>query len=59
MKYRTMGKQHAKTVQDNLGHATAAFTLKVYAHVKDGMKRQSAARMDQFIHNLDSAEESI
>ena len=33
-----------KTVQGNLGHATAAFTLDVYGHVTDQMKRESAAR---------------
>ncbi len=48
-----------KTVQGNLGHATAAFTLRVYAHVTDGMKQQSADRMDHFIHDLDGAEANI
>ena len=38
-----------KTVQENLGHATAAFTLNNYAHVTEQMKRDSAARMVQFI----------
>ena len=38
-----------KTVQENLGHATAAFTLNTYAHVTEQMKRDSAARMEQFI----------
>lgn len=38
-----------KTVQENLGHATAAFTLDVYGHVTEQMKRESAARMEQFI----------
>lgn len=38
-----------KTVQENLGHATAAFTLDVYGHVTDQMKKESAARMEQFI----------
>ena len=41
-----------KTVQDNLGHATASFTLDVYGHVTDEMKRASAARMDSFIESL-------
>lgn len=48
-----------KTVQGNLGHATAAFTLRVYAHVTDGMKQQSADRMDHFIHDLDGGEAKI
>ena len=38
-----------KTVQENLGHATAAFTLDVYGHVTEQMKKESAARMEQFI----------
>ncbi len=38
-----------KTVQENLGHATAAFTLDVYGHVTEKMKKDSAARMEQFI----------
>lgn len=38
-----------KTVQENLGHATAAFTLNTYAHVTAQMKRDSAARMEEFI----------
>lgn len=37
-----------KTVQGNLGHATAAFTLDVYGHVTDQMKQASAARMEQY-----------
>ena len=38
-----------KTVQENLGHATAAFTLDVYGHVTEKMKYDSADRMEQFI----------
>lgn len=38
-----------KTVQENLGHATAAFTLDVYGHVTEQMKKDSAARMERFI----------
>lgn len=37
-----------KTVQENLGHATAAFTLDIYGHVTDQMKKESADRMEQF-----------
>lgn len=44
-----------KTVQGNLGHATAAFTLDVYGHVTDQMKEDSANRMDRFIHSVKSA----
>lgn len=41
-----------KTVQGNLGHATAAFTLDVYGHVTDQMKRASADRMDAYIKSV-------
>ena len=41
-----------KTVQGNLGHATAAFTLDVYGHVSERMKEDSANRMQQYIENL-------
>ena len=41
-----------KTVQENLGHHTAAFTLDVYGHVTDQMKRASAERMEQFIRGV-------
>ena len=41
-----------KTVQGNLGHATAAFTLDVYGHVTDQMKRDSAERMQKFIKSV-------
>ena len=41
-----------KTVQGNLGHATASFTLDVYGHVTDQMKQASAARMDAYIKQV-------
>lgn len=41
-----------KTVQSNLGHHTAAFTLDVYGHATDQMKQESANRMDRFIQGL-------
>lgn len=44
-----------KTVQENLGHATAAFTLGTYAHATIGMKRESAKRMEQYIQSLRSS----
>lgn len=45
-----------KTVQENLGHATAAFTLEVYAHVTAYMKQDSANRMEQFIKGVSATE---
>ena len=44
-----------KTVQENLGHHTAAFTLDVYGHVTEQMKRESAARMDAYMNSLKAA----
>ena len=41
-----------KTVQEALGHHTAAFTLDVYGHVSERMKRDSAERMEGFIMGL-------
>ncbi len=41
-----------KTVQENLGHHTAAFTLDVYAHVTAQMKTESANRMQSYIFSV-------
>jgi len=41
-----------KTVQENLGHHTAAFTLDIYGHVTEQMKRESANRMELFIKGV-------
>lgn len=41
-----------KTVQQNLGHGTAAFTLNVYGHVSEKMKQESANRMQKYYENL-------
>ena len=41
-----------KTVQENLGHATAAFTLDVYCHATGQMKRNSADRMEDLIQSV-------
>ena len=41
-----------KTVQENLGYHTAAFTLDVYGHVTEQMKKESAARMEAYIKSL-------
>ena len=43
-----------KTVQENLGHATASFTLDVYGHVSDKMKKDSANRMEKFIEKVNA-----
>ena len=44
-----------KTLQENLGHATASFTLSTYAHATPGMKRESAKRMTDFIRTVQRA----
>ena len=38
-----------KTIQNNLGHASASFTLDRYGHFTERMGRDSAARMEAFI----------
>jgi|GEM_PF-823457 len=38
-----------KTVQENLGHHAASFTLDTYMYVTDQMRRDSAGRMEAFI----------
>lgn len=44
-----------KTVQSNVGHATASFTLDVYGHVSQKMRQDSADRMQSFIDGLTAA----
>lgn len=44
-----------KTVQENLGHHTAAFTLDVYGHVTAQMRRRSADRMEDYIRSIQTA----
>ena len=41
-----------KTVSESLGHATVAFTLDVYGHVTDKMRKDSADRMQAFIDSM-------
>ena len=44
-----------KTVQSNLGHHTASFTLDVYGHVTAQMQQASADRMDAYIRTISEA----
>lgn len=39
-----------KTVQGNLGHATAAFTLNKYGHISERMKKDSSDRMQKYVN---------
>lgn len=41
-----------KTIQENLGHASAAFTLDVYGHISEAMQKDSATRMENFIKGV-------
>ncbi len=41
-----------KTIQGNLGHASAAFTLDRYGHFTERMKQDSATRMEGFMKNV-------
>ena len=41
-----------KTVQGNLGHATAAFTLDVYGRVTNQIQEASAVRMQAYIKGI-------
>ena len=44
-----------KTVQENLGHFSASFTLDVCGHVTEQMKKAGAERMEQFIKGVSGA----
>ena len=41
-----------KSVQESLGHHSAAFTLDTYAHSTEQMKRDSADKLEAFIQNI-------
>ena len=41
-----------KTLQENLGHAAASFTLITYAHATPNMKLECARSMDTIIHSV-------
>ena len=48
-----------KTVQSNLGHATASFTLDVYGHASQRMKQQSADRMERYIKDVLNSRDAV
>ena len=41
-----------KTLSEALGHATVAFTLDVYGHVTEKMRKDSADRMQKYIDSV-------
>ena len=47
-----------KTIQYNLGHYSAAFTLDVYCHCLDEMKKKGSEKLDSFFDNLLQTERS-
>lgn len=58
--YAVMSLQNGddyKTLQTNLGHASAAFTLDVYGHTSTRMQHDSASRMQGFIESLQGRSE--
>ena len=44
-----MAGDDIKTLQENMGHYSAAFTLDRYGHVTETMRKESANRMEAFI----------
>ena len=44
-----------KSVQDFMGHATASFTLNVYAHTSEQMMKDTAARTQSYYEKLKKA----
>ena len=57
--HRLWMKSGASGRAENLGHATAAFTLDVYGHVSERMKEDSAARMQGYFENLKKARKKL
>ena len=45
-----------KTLQENMGHFSAAFTLDRYGHVSEEMRKASSSRMQAFIENMQKGE---
>jgi len=43
---------NVKTVSANLGHATVAFTLDIYAHYTEDLRKESSEKMENFISRL-------
>ena len=46
------GGDDVKTVQNNLGHASAKITMDTYAHATQDMRRDSANRMEKTIQSF-------
>ncbi len=48
-----------KTVQENLGHHAASFTMDVYGHVSERMRLDGANRMENFIQNISNRSKDV
>lgn len=48
-----------KSVQDMLGHATASFTLNVYAHTSEQMMKDTASRMQGYYDGLRKGQNNL
>ncbi len=48
-----------KTLQENLGHYSSAFTLDVYGHVTDRMKQESSRRIEQYIKDVSGGSRNL
>ena len=42
-----------KTVQEHLGHQSAAFTMNTYIHMTNSMQEASAERLNHFFESID------
>ena len=47
-----MAGDDIKTLQENMGHYSAAFTQDRYGHVTETMRRESSNRMQTFIEKM-------
>lgn len=48
---------HPKTLQERLGHSSAAFTMSVYAHLLPGVQEQAVADLEAMLKRVESESE--
>ncbi len=49
-----MAGDDIKTLQENMGHFSAAFTLDRYGHVTETMRKASSDRMQRFFESMEN-----
>jgi hypothetical protein len=49
---------HPKALQERLGHASAAFTMNVYAHLLPGVQEEAVASLEALLQRAESKPES-